>query len=259
MDETRTTDISIPFPEAAEHHLVVRVGSCRLKVQPSDGRNWVDGNYQGPADALPVDIARQGGTVTISQQREAWAVSRTAGRDVPSFDLALGTGRPYALSLETGASANDLDLGRLPLTRMAVKHGAGKLVVNFSVPNPHPMEKLELTSGAGAMWVRNLANAGFAAMVVKGGAASYQFDFGGTLKNDASVQIETGVAEVEVIVPATTAATIAAAANLGSIEIGDGFMKKDGAFWTEAALAGKTPVLAIQASVTLGSLKLTVA
>lgn len=258
MDETRTADISIPFPEAAEHHLVIRARSCRLKIQPGVGPNWVNGSYEGPSDALPLNIDHQGGTVTISQQRESWAVSRTEGRHVASFELALGSARPYALTLETGASATDLDLGGLPLTRTAVTHGAGKLVADFSVFNPQQMTKLELTSGAGAMWFRNLANAYFAEMVVKGGAASYQFDFGGTLRRDARVQIETGVAEVEIVVPGTTAVTIAASADMGSIEIGDGFMKKEGSFWTEAALAGKTPVLAIQASVTLGLLKLTV-
>jgi hypothetical protein len=259
MDESRTTDIEIPYPEAVEHHLVIRVAVCRLKVGPNDGRNWIEGSYQGPLEALPITISRDGGTVTIAQQKESWNVSRAAGRDVPSFDLTLGREHPYALTLETGASANDLDLGGLPLSRMAVKHGAGKLVVDFATPNPCGMSRLELASGAGAMWVRNLANADFAEMAVKGGAASYKFDFGGVLKRDARVDIETGVAEVEIVVPATTAVTIAAAANLGSVEIGDGFTKKEGSFWTEAALAGTTPVLAIHASVTLGSLKLTVA
>jgi hypothetical protein len=35
-------------------------------------------------------------------------------------------------------------------------------------------------------------------------------------------------------------------------------MKKEGAFWTEAALAGKRPVLTIRTSVALGSLRLQV-
>lgn len=257
MDETRTTDIEIPFPVATERHLIIRVAACRIKVRPDLSRKWVEGIYQSPMEALPVSIAQEGGTVTIAQQMESWNESLAASRDVPSFDLTLGGEHPYALTLDTGASANDLDLGGLPLTRLALNHGAGKLVVDFAAPNPRRMATLELTSGAGAMWVRNLANANFAHMVVKGGAASYQFDFGGVLQGDARVDIETGVAEVEIVVPATTAVTIAASANLGNIEIGDGFMKKEGAFWTEAALAGQTPLLTIRASVTLGSLKLT--
>jgi hypothetical protein len=33
-------------------------------------------------------------------------------------------------------------------------------------------------------------------------------------------------------------------------------MKKEGAFWTEAAMAGKTPVLTIHANVAIGALSL---
>jgi hypothetical protein len=41
---------------------------------------------------------------------------------------------------------------------------------------------------------------------------------------------------------------------MGSLNVGNGFTKKAGAFWTEAAIKGQTPVLAIDASVSLGSL-----
>ena len=254
MEETRTTAINIPFPEVGEHHLTISVGACRLKIQPGYGGDWVNGTYEGPPEALPVSVSSERGKVTIAQQREAWAVSGNKGREVPSFDLTLGMRHPYALTLETGASANDLELGGLPINQMAVKHGAGKLVANFTAPNPQAMTTLELTSGAGAMWVRNLANANFGEMTVKGGAASYLFDFGGTLKRDAQVRIETGVAGVEVIVPATTAAKITAAASMSGVEVGDGFTKKEGAFWTEAAVKGQTPVLTIEANISLGGL-----
>ena len=35
----------------------------------------------------------------------------------------------------------------------------------------------------------------------------------------------------------------------------DGFMKKEGAFWNEAALRGDTPTLTISASVVMGSIR----
>ena len=43
-----------------------------------------------------------------------------------------------------------------------------------------------------------------------------------------------------------------------SLALGDGFMKKGGAFLTNAAVAGKTPALTIQANISLGSLALRV-
>jgi hypothetical protein len=43
---------------------------------------------------------------------------------------------------------------------------------------------------------------------------------------------------------------------LGSVDLGDGFTKREGAFLTEAALRGVDPVLRIRAGVRLGSLQL---
>jgi hypothetical protein len=70
------------------------------------------------------------------------------------------------------------------------------------------------------------------------------------------VAITTGVAVVRLHVPASTAARIAVEPAMGSLEVGDGFLKKEGAFWTEAAVAGRTPALSIAARVALGSLRI---
>jgi hypothetical protein len=123
-------------------------------------------------------------------------------------------------------------------------------------PNPQTMTLLEIGAGAGALEMRNLAHANFTAMRVEGGAAAHRFDFSDTLRQNAGVRIATGVSSVELIVPAATAAKITSESLFGNIDIGDGFMKKEGAFWNEAALAGKTPLLTIQANVALGSLKM---
>ena len=57
-------------------------------------------------------------------------------------------------------------------------------------------------------------------------------------------------------VPTSTAASVAAETTLGSVDVGDGFMKREGTFLTEAALKGDDPVLRIRAGVRLGSLQL---
>lgn len=64
---------------------------------------------------------------------------------------------------------------------------------------------------------------------------------------------------VEISVPTTTAAKIKAEIVLGGLNIGDGFTKKDGAFWTEAAVKGQTPVLTIDANISLGGLTIKIA
>jgi hypothetical protein len=161
-----------------------------------------------------------------------------------------------ALAIETGASEFDLDLGGIPLSRLMVRQGAGKFELGFSAPNPEPMQVLEISSGAAGIELDNLANANFSEMRLSGGAAGYELDFGGTLSRDAQVSVETGMSGVEVRVPASTAARVVSETTLGSVDVGDGFTKREGAFFTEGALGGGTPLLTIRAGVRLGSLRL---
>jgi hypothetical protein len=68
--------------------------------------------------------------------------------------------------------------------------------------------------------------------------------------------ITTGLSSVELRIPATTAAKIVAEALLGSLEANSDFKRQDRAFWADAALVGATPLLTINATVTLGALRL---
>ncbi len=249
--------IRIPFPESAELSLRLTVGACRLTIRPGDGPDWVDGTYDDPSNALPLRIDQEGGAVRIGQN-VTWPENWGRVNRPPAFELALGKGRPYALTLEVGANEGSIDLGGLPLTRLTIHHGAGKMSIGFSAPNPQTMAQLLATAGAAALDITGLAHAGFVEMTVEGGAASYSFDFSGALVRDGKVRISTGMSAIVLRVPAGTAARIGAHTVLGSVDLGDGFMKKEGSFWNEAALAGQTPALSIDASVAMGSIRLEV-
>jgi hypothetical protein len=160
------------------------------------------------------------------------------------------------LTIEAGASDFDLDLGGIPLSRLMVRQGAGKFELDLSAPNPHPMQLLAVSSGAAGIELENLASANFSEMRLSGGAASYDLDFGGAPSRDAEVSIETGLSGVVVSVPGSTAASVTAESTLGSVDLGDGFTKREGAFLTEAALGGGVPTLKIRAGVRLGALRL---
>lgn len=253
--EVETAEISIVYPEAADLHLRIRVGACRLKIVPGDSGAWVTGAYDYPKGALPLKINRSGGRVTITQDYDVAGLGGLL-RYTPRFELALGKAKPYALALEAGASDIAIDLGGIPLKELVIKQGAGRAEFDFSAPNPQGMISLLVNSGAVDLQMKNLANANFAEMTFDGGAASYKFDFGGTLQRDARAKISTSVAPVEIRVPSATAARLIENTVLASLDLGDGFTKKGGAFLTEAALTGKTPMLTIHANVSLGTLSL---
>jgi hypothetical protein len=203
-------------------------------------------------------IVQEGGTVRIREPDPNFERISAVFGGVPRYDLEFGKGRPFALTIETGASEFDLDLGGVPVNRLMVEQGAGRFELDFSAPNPHHMELLEVSSGAAGIELENLANANFSEMRLRGGAASYDLNFGGELSRDAEAKIEAGLSAVEIEVPASTAAKIVAETTLGSVDVGNGFTKSEGAFWTEAGVAADEPSLTIRARVRLGALQLRV-
>ena len=253
MSEESVTNIQIVYPEGGDRRLRISVGPAKMRIVPGEGADWVSGSYHDPTGKIPCRVATEGARARISQDHR-W---RGLLRGTPAFDLQWGKGQPYALTIESGATDDSVcDLGGLPLTSLDVKHGAGELAIDFSAPNPTAMDRFRLAAGAAESEVTNLANANAAEISVEGGAASFTLDFGGTPQRDARVKINAGMATVEVRVPSGTAAKITPHAILGNVDAGDGFITREGAYWTEGAVAGATPVIAIDASVALGSLKL---
>lgn len=254
-EKSEITKINVDYPEGGSPYLRVSVGACRLRGTPGEGKPWVSGTYHDPTHGLPAEIVQEGDSLRIAQ-KQRWSEILGWLSGIPEFDLAFGTARPYRMLLESGASELDLDLGGVPLDGLEVKHGAGKIGINFSEPNPQEMSMLSLGTGAGSMVVNNIANANSAEMALEGGAASYVLDFGGKLQRSGHVRITTGVSSITVTIPATTAARLYSDSVLGSFNADEGFVKKDGGYSTAAALEGAQPMLTIHLSMALGSLTL---
>ena len=249
------TDINIAFPDAAALQLRLAIGACRLRITPGDGPQWVMGMYEDASNLAPLRIVQEGGNVSISQEF-SWPETLGKVTQPARLDLRLGKGAPYTLLLEGGASEGEINLGGLPLRSLEIKYGAGKQEFDFSAPNPVVMDKLSVAAGAAGIEFEHLANANFVEMTLDGGAASFELNFGGALQRNATAKINAGMAAIQLEVPTTTATKVTTEAVLGGVEVGDGFMKREGAFWNEAALAGKTPTLTISAKVVMGGIEI---
>ncbi|MHB1133864.1 MAG: DUF4097 family beta strand repeat-containing protein [Chloroflexota bacterium] len=253
MASEHATPIQVPFPAAESLRLQIGAGACRFEARPGADEPWVAGTYVDPTGARPLRLWQEGGTVRLAEGHQSFENVAALFNGVPRYDIALGRARPYSLTLETGASEFVADLGGLPLTHLAIKQGAGKYDVDFSAPNPQAMRLLSLGAGAGAIELRHLANANFGELVLEGGVASFQLDFGGELRRDALVRVTAALSSVVVRLPRATAAQVNCTSVVGDLDIGDGFTKRGDTFWNEAALAGGGPVLTVRANVTFGS------
>ena len=250
------TPIQVAYPSVDNPRLRIALGACRFAARAGEGDEWISGIYSDPTNRRPLRIIREEAGVTITEAEPSFERIPAVFRGVPRYELEFGKEKPFTLTIETGASDFDLDLGGVPVSRLMVRQGAGKFELGFPQPNPEHMELLEISSGAAAIELENLANANFSEMRLSGGAASYELDFGGVLSRDAEVSIETGISGVVVSVPSSTAARVDAETTLGRVDVGDGFSKREGSFSTESALSGDGPVLRIRAGVRLGSLQL---
>ncbi len=258
---SRHTPVEVPFPEVPEGtKLTLRFqgGACKLNVRPSAdpvSALWVSGDYYDPTGGLPLDILREGERVTIAVGRHI--LDRIELIDgVPELNLTLGNRYAYALVFDAGAIGMKIDLGGLPVTRLEMSSGANATELDFSAPNPAQMSLLKIGVGAGEIKARNLANANFEEMTAGGGAAGIKLDFGGVLQRDGYVNVDAAMAGVELLVPRALPARIVSTIVLGAPKVDEDFAYRDGAYWTPAALEGRTPMLRIHSSVTLGGLAL---
>jgi hypothetical protein len=246
------TKIELPYPETPDPTLLLRVGPCRMRFMPSDGPMWIAGSYEDPTGALPIEV-RAGPVTTIAQHFDlaAWT-----GAQLPLLDLAIARARPFALVINAGASETAFDLGGLPLTRLAIKTGAGRFDIDFSQANPVVMSFMDLATGAGALSAKHLANAGFSTLHLGGGIAACALDFSGELRSDANARIDSGLGSVDITVPPTTAAAVRAKA-FAATKRTTGFTERGDTYYTLPALEGKRPLLTIDVSMAFGSLSVT--
>lgn len=130
--------INVAYPAEEDLRLRIALGACRFNARSGEGETWIAGTCYDPTDGRSPRIMAEGGSVTITEEEPSFERLPAVFGGVPRYELEFGRQRPFALTIETGASDFDLDLGDVPLSGLMVSQGAGKLAPGFSVPNPHP-------------------------------------------------------------------------------------------------------------------------
>jgi LiaF transmembrane domain len=208
-----TSQDSLPLEGAASARLTLRHGAGRLAVRSgTDPDLLYSGSFSGGVER---QVERSGDRLDVilrppMRDWTEWMWPANWGRDGGlKWDLDLNPGLPLALTLETGASDNRLDLEGLRVTELAIKTGASSTEVTLPAAAGHTRARIE----SGAASVKVHVPQGVAARIrgqVGAGALNvdtqrfprrdggYESDGFETAQNKVELDVQSGAAEVNV-------------------------------------------------------------
>jgi len=189
--------ITVADPKSDETRLTISFGAGTLTLSPG-AKALVEGDVVYNVEELKPEIIKNGNDIEIKQGDF---------KKLPPFDdmknewdLKLGK-TPLDLTLQAGAYNAEYELGGLALKSLTVRDGAANVDLSFSEPNPSEMSILRYETGASSVTLSGLANANFSTLIFSGGAGSYKLDFSGDLQRDATIEIEAGFGDVNLVIP----------------------------------------------------------
>lgn len=250
---TTTDQITLPMPSDVTQSVDVTLsfGVGTLKVH-SGTQSLISGTATyNVADFKPV-ITMNGRAVSIAEGNWHLTGLPDLSNVKNEWDLALGN-VPLNLTVDGGAYNATYHLGGLAVTNLTIKDGAAQSTLDFDSPNAAQMNLLRYETGASNVSLTGLANANFASLDFSSGAGNYTLDFSGKLKRDGSVNIETGVSNLTLIIPQGIPVQVTAEGGLSNVAHGSGWTK-NGNIFTQA---GTGPQLTIVVNLGAGNLSLT--
>ncbi|MDX9993402.1 MAG: hypothetical protein RBS68_15280, partial [Anaerolineales bacterium] len=167
------------------------------------------------------------------------------------WDLRLGA-MPLDLTIKAGAYEGIFDFGGLSLLNLTVRDGAAEVEIDFSTPTLMRMNLFKYQTGASNVTLKNLANANFTNLSFEGGAGNYTFDFGGQLQREAALNLQAGMSNISLILPAGFAAQVTVNGGLSSVNVPSSWRRNGDTY----SRAGEGPVLTVMIDLGAGNLNI---
>jgi hypothetical protein len=251
---TETENIDVPYlaDRQAIADVTLHFGAGNLSLQPGATNKLISGTAKfNVADFKPT-VSIDNNNINIEQGNiKLTGIPYINSDIVNNWNLSLGE-RPMSLVIKAGAYTGDYELGGLSIHSLSISDGASKVELSFSKPNLIEMTRLDYTTGASSVSMSGLVNANVNTVSFNGGAGSYTLDFSGTLQRDMSVNIDSGVSSVTIIVPTGTSAQVNTANSLITVSSNGGWEQHGNLY----QLSGSGYTISIQVKMGAGSLKL---
>lgn len=241
--------ITVTDPKSDETRLTVSFGAGTLNLSPG-ATNLVDGDVVYNVKELKPVVITNGNSIEVKQNNFKNLPPLNDMKN--EWDLKLGKA-PIDLIIQAGAYNANYELGGLALKSLTVRDGAANVDLSFSKPNQTEMSILRYETGASSVTMKDLANANFSTLIFSGGAGNYTLDFGGELQRDATINIEAGFGDMNLIIPKSVSAKVTVESAAVDINHSTNW-SQNGGLYTQT---GEGPTLTIIVKMAAGSLSLT--
>jgi len=189
--------ITVADPKSDETRLTISFGAGNLNLSPS-AKDLVDGNVVYNIKELKPEVITNGNSIEIKQGNFKNLPPLDQMKN--EWDLKLGKA-PMDLILQAGAYDANFELGGLALKSLTVRDGAANVDLSFSELNQTEMSILRYETGASTVTLNGLANANFSTLIFSGGAGTYTLNFSGELQRNATIEIEAGFGDMNLVIP----------------------------------------------------------
>ena len=249
--QTDQIDIPLPTDPTQTMDLSLGFGAGTLNLHPGANAVVSGTAKYNIADFKPI-VTLNGATTRIEQGNWHLKGIPDLSNIKNTWDLSLGK-QPLNLSIEAGAYHAEYQFGGLALTNLTVKDGASDVKLDFDSPNLSEMSLLSYETGASNVSLTGLGNANFSSLLFHSGAGNFTLDFTGSLKQDGSVNIETGVSNTTLVIPTGVPAQLTVEGGLSNVTFGSSWSKNGNTY----SQSGSGPQLTIVVKIGAGNLTLT--
>jgi len=244
-----TDKITVAAPTSGQTRLTLSFGAGELTLS-SGAKNLVEGTATYNIPDLKPEVTTTGNDIEVKQGNLKSILYPDRLKN--KWDLKLGNS-PMDLTINAGAYNGTYDFGGVPLTGLTIKDGASNVNLKFSQQNPGSMAIFHYETGASTVKMYGLANANFDTLIFKGGAGDYTLDFSGTLKRDATITIDSGLANVILVIPDGVKANVTVESGVSNVNTGSNW-SQNGSLYSQT---GSGPTLTFVIKTGAGNLTLT--
>ena len=189
----RTVTMSRQVEDEQSVDVHVRYGAGHFSVGPAEPGILYRMQMEYDEDVFEPVAEYRGSSLRIGTESIGRHVR--LGRDRTAGEMKLELSRDVAMDLdmEFGAVRADIDLGGIPLTRLAISTGASQTLIDISEPNSETMSRASMEIGAADFTVRNLGNLNTREIEIDAGIGDIELDFSGDWRQDADVSVDMGL------------------------------------------------------------------